>query len=219
MRQQVLTDPLAEHSISMGQLVSVIRRRWWIVLLLPIVAVMATYLFQRNEPYQSTVRATVLIPGDTETPGDSERPELMVLDDLPPFIRSYAFARQVHAAMPDTDLSIGQVQSTLDGSRYSRVLTVYVTNENIDQVKTIAKAAESVLPVAINDYLMPADDAQEATVRVIDPPSTPTRDRDGHWLQLLITAALGVLIGSLIAIAVGSRDAIGIPPQVPDDAK
>ena len=48
----------------------------------------------------------------------------MVLDDLPPFIRSYAFASQVHAAMADTDLSVEEVQSTLDGSRYSRVLTV-----------------------------------------------------------------------------------------------
>jgi hypothetical protein len=109
------------------------------------------------------------------------------------------------------------VQSTLDGSRYSRVLTVYVTNEDVSRVEAIAKAAESVLPAAINDYLMPSDDTQQATVRIIDPPSTPTRDRDGHWLQLLITAALGVLIGSLIAIAVGSRD--GILPQPPADEK
>lgn len=217
MRQPVVTDPLAEHSISMGQLMSVIRRRWWIVLLLPIVAVMATYLFQRNEPFQSTVRATVLIPGDTEETGNSERPELMVLDDLPPFLRSYAFASQVHAAMPDTDLSVEDVQATLDGSRYSRVVTVYVTSEDVARVDAIAKATESVLPEAINDYLMPADDSQQATVRIIDPPSTPTRDRDGHWLQLLITAALGVLIGSLIAIAVGSRD--GIPPQSASEAK
>jgi capsular polysaccharide biosynthesis protein len=217
MRQPVLTDPLAEHSISMSQLMSVIRRRWWIVLLLPVVAVMATYLFQRNEPFQSTVRATVLIPGDTEDTGNSERPELMVLDDLPPFIRSYAFASQVQAAMSDTDLSIDEVQSTLDGSRYSRVLTVYVTSEDVARVDEIAKATESVLPAAINDYLMPSDDSQQATVRIIDPPSAPTRDRDGHWLQLLITAALGVLIGSLIAIAVGSRDGIATQPSA--DAK
>ena len=217
MRQPVLTDPLAEHSISMSQLMSVIRRRWWIVLLLPVVAVMATYLFQRNEPFQSTVRATVLIPGDTEDTGNSERPELMVLDDLPPFVRSYAFASQVQGAMPGTDLSIEDVQSTLDGSRYSRVLTVYVTSEDVARVDEIAKATESVLPAAINDYLMPSDDSQQATVRIIDPPSAPTRDRDGHWLQLLITAALGVLIGSLIAIAVGSRD--GIATQSSADAK
>ncbi len=80
----------------------------------------------------------------------------------------------------------------------------------------IAKATESILPAAINDYLMPDDD-QQATVRIIDPASTPTRDRDGHWLQLLITAALGVLIGSLIAIAIGSRD--GTTPQTSTDEK
>lgn len=205
MRQQVLIDPLAEHSISMGQLVSIIRRRWWIVLLLPLVAVSATYLFQRNEPYQSTIRATVLIPGDTEDPGNSERPELMVLDDLPPFIRSHAFASDVLGSLGDTLLTVDQVQSTLDGSRYSRILTVYVTSENEGQVEEIAAAAESVLSNSINGYLMP-NDGGTATVRIIDPPSTPSRDRDGHWLQLLITAALGVLIGGLIAIAVGSRD-------------
>lgn len=216
MRQQILTDPLAEHSISMGQLMSVIRRRWWIVLLLPLVAVLATYFLQRQEPYQSSVRATVLIPGDTEDPGNSERPELMVLDDLPPFLRSYAFASQVYSALPNANLTIEQVQSTLDGSRYSRVLTVDVTNEDKTQVEEIAIAVESVLPVAINDYLVP-EDGQQATVRIIDPPSVPTRDREGHWLQLLITAALGVLIGALIAIAVGSRD--GIAPQASTDAK
>ncbi len=209
MKQQVLTDPLAEHSISMGQLMSVIRRRWWIVLLLPLVAVTATYLVQRNEAYQSTVRATVLIPGDTEDPGSSERPELMVLDDLPPFIRSHAFASDVHAALNGTSLTVEQVQSTLDASRYSRVLTVYVTSEDERQVEEIAAAAESVLPASINAYLMPADGGV-ATVRVIDPPSSPSRDRSGHWLQLLITAALGVLIGALIAIAVGSRDGTAI---------
>jgi capsular polysaccharide biosynthesis protein len=216
MRQQVFIDPLAEHSISMGQLISVIRRRWWIVLLLPFVAVTATFLFQRNEPYQSTVRATVLIPGDTEIPGNSERPELMVLDDLPPFIRSHAFASDVHSAMGDTTLTVDQIQSTLDGSRYSRVLTVFVTSENEGQVEDIAAAAESVLSSSINGYLMP-DDGGVATVRVIDPASTPSRDRDGHWLQLLITASLGVLIGGLIAIAVGSRDAT--VAQAPIDEK
>lgn len=205
MRQQVLTDPLAEHSISIGQVMSVIRRRWWIVLLLPLVAVSVTFLLQRNEAYQSTVRATVLIPGDTEDPGNSERPELMVLDDLPPFIRSHAFAKDVHAAIPNSSLTVDQLKGTLDASRYSRVLTVYITNDDDRQVEAIAVAVESVLPESINTYLMP-EDGGIATVRVIDPPSEPSRDRDGHWLQLLITAALGVLIGALIAIAAGSRD-------------
>lgn len=216
MTQQSITDPLADHSVSMSQILSVIRQRWWIVLLLPIAAVLTTLYFQSQEPFQSTVRATVLIPGDTEETGNSERPELMVLDDLPPFVRSYAFAEQVAGAMPESDLTIDQVQSTLDGSRYSRVLTVAITNDDQAQVEEIAGAVQSVLPDAVNSYLMP-EDGQRATVRIIDPPTTPTRDRDGHKLQLLVTAALGVLVGSLIAIALGSRDSV--PPQAPEEAK
>jgi len=135
---------------------------------------------------------------------------------LPPFIRSHAFASDVHAAVDGATLTVDQVQSTLDASRYSRVLTIYVTSENEQEVEEIAAAAESVLPDSINSYLMP-DDGSLATIRIIDPPSTPSRDRDGHWLQLLITAALGVLIGGLIAIAVGSRD--GSVTQSSTDAK
>lgn len=212
MTRSISTDPLAASAISMGQIMSVLRRRWWIVLLLPIVAVLTTYLFQRSEPFQSTIRATVLIPGDTEIPGNSERPELMVLDDIPPFLRSYAFAEQVREAMPGTQLSIEQVRATLDGSRYSRVVTVSVTDPDTRQVEAIANAAASVLPDAINAYLMPAD-GQQATVRVIDPPSPPTRDRSGHRLQLLLTAGLGLLIGSLIAIAIGSREGVARQPE------
>jgi capsular polysaccharide biosynthesis protein len=178
--------------------------------------VSVTYLLQQNEAYQSTVRATVLIPGDTEDPGNSERPELMVLDDLPPFIRSYAFASDVHAALESDELTVDQVKSALDASRYSRVLTVYITSENQEDVEAIGLAVQSVLPASINVYLMP-DDGGSATVRIIDPPSTPSRHRDGHWLQLLITAALGILIGALIAIAVGSRD--GVTSQTSVDAK
>jgi capsular polysaccharide biosynthesis protein len=158
----------------------------------------------------------VLIPGDTEDPGSSERPELMVLDDLPPFIRSHAFASDVQAALGNTTLTVDQIQSTLDASRYSRVLTIYVTSEDQEQVEEIAAAAQSALPDSINSYLMP-DDGGQATVRIIDPPSVPSRDREGHWLQLLITAALGVLIGALIAIAVGSRD--GSADQASAEAK
>ncbi|MEZ4505950.1 MAG: hypothetical protein R2848_08895 [Thermomicrobiales bacterium] len=136
----------------------------------------------------------------------------MVLDDLPPFIRSHAFADDVHAAMGETALTVDEIQAALDGSRYSRVLTVYITSEDKQEVEEIAAAAESALPDSINGYLMP-EDAGVATVRIIDPPSAPSRDRDGHWLQLLITAALGVLIGGLIAIAVGSRDRPEVQPS------
>ncbi len=216
MSEPVFIDPLAEHSVSMGHLLSVVRRRWWIVVLLPAIAILTTFLFQRNEAYQSTVRATVLIPGDTEIPGNSERPELMVLDDVPPFLRSHAFASQVQAAMPGTSLTIEQVQSALDGSRYSRIVTVAITNEDPRAVGEIAGAVESVLPTAINDYLMP-DEGQRATVRIIDPPTVPSRDRDGHKLQLLLTGSLGLLIGALLAIAIGSRDIA--PPQPRSEPK
>lgn len=186
-----------------GQLVSAMKRYWWIIVLLPSVAVATAYLVQRNQDYQSNVRATVLLPGDTEQPGNSERPELMVLDDLAPFIRSRAFATDVHGVMPSTSLSIEQVQLALNGSRYSRILTVTVSGPQSDEVAQIASAVESALPAAIDGYLVP-DEGPSATVRIIDPPSEPTRHRDSDLLKLLVTGAFGLLLGSLVAVTIDS---------------
>jgi capsular polysaccharide biosynthesis protein len=202
------TDAPLEPEVSIRQIVETIRRRWWIVVLLPVVAFVATVAFQRNEPYQSHLRASVLIPEDNEETGNSERPELMVMDDLPPFIRSYAFAEGIRGSVNAPGLTVDDVRDSLDAERYSRILTILVTGNDTGEVSAIAAAAASNLSRLVNEYLMPDGD-QVATVRIIDPPSEPSRSREGHMLQLLITTCLGVLIGSLIAITMGARDGGG----------
>ena len=45
----------------------VLLRRWWLVVGLPLVVMVGTLLTSGGQPYVATVRATILIPGDTET--------------------------------------------------------------------------------------------------------------------------------------------------------
>src|SRR5680860_82962 len=92
-------DPLAPL-VDIDRALTAIRDRWWLLILAPVVALAASLVWMRFEPYQTTVQATVLLPGDTEDPGNSERPELMMLDDLPLLIRSQVFAEGVQAGMP-----------------------------------------------------------------------------------------------------------------------
>src|SRR5215216_2592434 len=176
-----------------------LRRRWWPIVLVPVVVVAILVWHGRTRPYQVSVRATVLIPGDTEIPGNSERPELMVMDDVPALATSRAFAEGVHAAMPGTSLSVEEVQSALSASRYSRVATVLVTREDPAQAREIAAAVEKTLPDLINRYLIPAGGAP-ATVNVIDPPGEPTRSRPNDKVKFVVLLMVAVAIGGGLAI-------------------
>ena len=196
-------DPAA--TLNTERALLAIRDRWWLLFLAPIVALTVTFVWMRFEPYHTTVRATVLLPGDTEDPGNAERPELMMLDDLPSLVGSWVFAEGVHAAMPGTGATVAEVQTALDGSRYSRVLTVTISDESADQVSVIAAAVETQLPGLINQYLVPTG-GEQATVRIIDPPGAPDRQRENDVVQFFVVGVTALLAGGIIAIAAGPRN-------------
>jgi uncharacterized protein involved in exopolysaccharide biosynthesis len=171
-----------------------IRRWWWLIVLALVAALVVGYLLTPEPAWTASFRATVLIPGDTEDTGSAERPELMVLDDLGPFVGSWVFADAVAGEMgADT----GDVDGMISGSRYSRVATVTVSGDDRDRVKAVSEAAAKVFPEQVNAYLV-APGADQATVQVIDPPREPSRDDMARWVRV---AAIG-LIGAAAATVV-----------------
>jgi capsular polysaccharide biosynthesis protein len=192
--------------VDLVQLLRIVGRWWWLVALPPILAATIGFWVTNDPPYQSEVRATVLIPGDTEIPGNAERPELMVLDDAPVFVGSHAFAELVAnqlAAAGGAELPVSDVQDSLSGERYSRVLTIRATRDDGAEAKAIAAAAESVLPNAVNQYLV-ADGADPATVRIIDPASEPARANEHRWLILAVETFVALMVGVGFAVLVES---------------
>jgi capsular polysaccharide biosynthesis protein len=178
-----------------------IRRWWWLLIALPLVGLIAGFVMTRNQPYVSDVKATVLIPFDTEDPGNSERPELMILDDSTAVVSSFAFAELVHAALPadlQGSLSVDDVKDSLAGSRYSRVLTVTSSNDSKATAEAIATAVARVLPAAVNMFMV-ADGAPQATVRVIDPASDATQDRMGRLTRIVAQAAAAFVLAAVLA--------------------
>ncbi len=191
-------NPTPAHEY--GWMVSALRRYRWIVLAVPLLAVATVIVLAQVAPYQAEVGASVLLPGDTEDPGNSERPEMMILDDLPSLVRSEVFAERVQAGLIDTDLTVDDVQASLDASRYSRILTVIIQNDDPDAVTAIGRSVEMALPDLVNDYLV-ADGATPATVNILDPAGEPTRSNQDLTFRIVMAAAMGILIGSLIALA------------------
>jgi capsular polysaccharide biosynthesis protein len=190
----------------------ILGRWWWLVVGLPLAALLIGVWLTSDPPYQSTLRATVLIPGDTEIPGNAERPELMVLDDAPVLVESEAFAGMVAKALPSVGgpaLSVATVQSALSGERYSRVLTIHATRDNATEAKAIAEAAAKILPDAVNTYLVAAG-GDQATVRVIDPPSAPAPADAHRWPILAVETLAAFIIGVVLAL---TANALGIRPR------
>lgn len=174
--------------------------RWWLMLLVPIVALGAMVYRERSLPYQSTLRASVVIPGDTEIPGSAEKPELMVMDDAPGLVTSRAFAEAV-AAKLGSGVSVAEAQASLNSSRYSRLLSITATNNSSAAAKTIATAAGDVLPDMVNKYLV-ANPATPATVQIIDPASDPSRGRPHQRLIMLAETCVALVAGVFLAVLV-----------------
>jgi hypothetical protein len=173
-----------------------LRRWWWLIALALVAALIVGYVVTPEPAWSSSLRATVLIPGDTEDTGSAERPELMVLDDLGPFVGSWAFAEAVAKSV---GVDTGEIDGMISGSRYSRVATVTVSGDNRDEVLRVARAAAEVLPAQVNAFLVAPGDA-EATVQVIDPPSEPSRDTRARWIRIGATGLLGAAAAAVVIV-------------------
>ncbi len=173
-----------------------IRRYWWIALLTPAIVLGILSIRNLTADYQTSFRASVLLPGDTEIPGSSERPELMILDDIGPVVSSQAFAQMVAdaASMPVED-----VHGHLDATRYSRIVTVTARDGNESTSRQIADGAAQALPGAVNT-LMVAQGGQDATVNIIDPPGGTTRGDADKWRVTALATVAALAVGCFLAI-------------------
>lgn len=187
--------------MTLQELARVLLRRWWLILLVPAVLAPLLLIKARTQPFQSTLRAAILLPGDTEIPGNSERPELMVMDDLPSLIGSRAFADAVAAQLASTNSSFSSddVLGSVSASRYSRIVTLTVTSGNAGKARTIANAAAAALPGVVNQFLV-APNTTPATVQIIDPPGDPTRNRPHERFIFVALLGLGAAMGAVLAL-------------------
>ena len=180
-----------------------LRRYWWVVLAVPAVALVVQLYGIGTAPYRAEFRAVVVLPGDTEIPGSSERPELMILDDVPQLVASHLFADRVAAQLvangPQVDSD--DIRSSLSATRYARTVTVVVRNDGRAETEAIAMSAQESFPVAVDEALVIAGGPQ-ATITMLDPVDGARRgDPDQRRVAMIVTVAM-VFVGILGALAV-----------------
>ncbi len=195
--------------MELRQVLVVLRRRWWLVVGLPLVVFAGTLVQSANQPYTATVQAVILIPGDTETTGNAERPELMVLDDGPTLVTSPAFADMVEERLGSGSIAQGldanDVHGALSAERYSRTLTIRATRADPDEALAIGRAVANVLPDAVNRYLVAAG-AQPATVEILRRPTEAIRDLTNRSVILVVQTLVALVAGAGLAALAASLD-------------
>ncbi len=195
--------------MELRQVLVVLRRRWWLVVGLPLVVFAGTLVQSANQPYTATVQAVILIPGDTETTGNAERPELMVLDDGPTLVTSPAFADMVEERLGSGSIAQGldadDVHGALSAERYSRTLTIRATRVDPDEALAIGRAVANVLPDAVNRYLVAAG-AQPATVEILRRPTEAIRDLTNRSVILVVQTLVALVAGAGLAALAASLD-------------
>lgn len=180
------------------RIVTILLRRWWLVLGMPALVLGISLVLLSTSPYVASVRVSVLIPGDTQETGNAERPELMVLDDVPTLVTSSPFADNVAAqlqqANPQYALSSLEIQSSLSADYYSRIVTIRATRDDEQQAVALIEAARAVFDQQVNFSLI-AEGEPPATIRPIEPTSV-TRDSPA-------TGAVALAIQTLVALLIG----------------
>jgi capsular polysaccharide biosynthesis protein len=198
--------------MDLWSLVRALARSWWLIAGVALVSTVAARLLLPDAPYQVTIKASVIVAGDTEMPGQAERPELMVLDDLLPLVESPVFAELVHDSLPSPaaeDISTEDVHDALSGSRYSRILSVTVSGSSPERVEAIGDAVNGALPAAVGTYLVAPGDT-EPTVRIIDPGGAPEQQFLRRWISIGVVVLFAVFAAvSLIWL----REALRVPSQ------
>jgi capsular polysaccharide biosynthesis protein len=181
----------------------IVRRRWWLIVGLLVVVLIATLLtYDRSPPqqYVATVRFNVGLepvpPADADylyNPLDVWLSSEYLMDDLASAVRGSEFARRVAARLDGQDLDFA---GALSAATEFRVLTVSVSGQDPDQLSDLTSAAIVVLVEEAPELVGPLGDARPV-LRLIDPPvvvpvGRGLRDKLGVPIRLGLALLAGI---------------------------
>lgn len=196
--------------------VSILKRRWPIVLLLPLIVGVGAILQEvsREPSYSTQVRAAVIRRPEAPTQGEFDFNRYynylaseFAIDDLVEAVRGNVFASGVATRLPkESGIDAGDVQGSLASDRKHRVLTMTSTSSDKLQAELIAQAAATELQENAFTYLGIEGIGSPAVVEIIQTPSAagPDTGRARLLLAMQVIAALGAAV--LLAFLVDYLD-------------
>jgi capsular polysaccharide biosynthesis protein len=166
-------------------LVNMLKRRWWLILLPAVVALLVTLPSLKNVisppvTYAVQVRLTAAAPPEVDAEGvttpyeDSVYVPLLaseyVVVNLPHWITSDSFADEVSAVLAEQGLDIKADDLVFNADSFRSILTLYAYWDDPDELRAISEAAITILQTR-NQAYFPQFAAEPLTVKPLDEPT------------------------------------------------
>jgi len=189
----------------------IVRRHLWVVILLPLVALVAGLLFPSPSVplHQATVRVTIGVvpPPNTSPTGEDlynyELASEYFADDFSEVVKSGAFAQDVshRLSTQGVDVQPGAIQGFTVAQKQHRILSIIITWPDEEEVKAIAQATIAALEEESQKYF-PQLGVAGAQLFVIDGPSIPgwTPIRLGPSLRERLDLPMRLVLGLIAGV-------------------
>lgn len=197
----------------------VVKRRWWLMAIPPLVALVLTLPLLKNivspdVSYSVAMRLTAAAPPDAELEGvvtpyeDAVYVPLLaseyVVVNMPAWITSDSFAAEVSdvLAAEGVDIPSGDLNGHFAADSFRSILTLYVGWDDPDAIRAIASAAVTVLQTRNQAYFaqfnaVPVDVRALDAVEVVEV-APPIMVRLNPLLRIFVGLAMGVALGFLV---------------------
>lgn len=203
--------------MELGHYVEMVRRRWWLVVLTTLAALLVAGLlaYRGASAYKATVRLAVSVPVPADCLAGQQREydcnyyawlaSEYLADDLGELVRSRAFAEDVGALLgePFDPKSISDVVRT---RKTHRILSITVTANTFDRAQRLGDAIVEALRLNSGKYLAQLA-TQSGQIVVIDPPQTQRGEGPAAVaLEIGLRTLLGLLFGLALVFALDYFD-------------
>jgi capsular polysaccharide biosynthesis protein len=182
-------------------------RWWWLMLLVPLVAFALAFLvFFPSAPWQTTWTTLVTFEGNPQKASSFSYIDFIVLDDMEHLLQSDVLGDRVYMDLPEeitqryTRDEIGNMYSSY---RHARFVQIWVTGGDPEVLEAVARTTEAILPEAVNEYLVPPDNAKfPGMVQTMDEITAPVQLTMDRFLKIgAVTAAGGAAALCLVGAA------------------
>jgi len=196
---------------------SIIVRRWWIVLLPPLLVLAASLALRQPSPpaYIAEARLVVDVPPLPEQPGMDFDPRYYaaltteyLVDDLSSFVTGDVIAQAISARLAGQGIAVppGAIQGSTTSDQIHRLVTLRVTWGDPEQAKEIIQAAAEALRTESPKYFSRLQ-GREPQVAVFDGPRvSPAPPGLRARLDLPLRVLLALLAGLALAFLVDYLD-------------
>lgn len=182
-------------------------RLWWLVVLITVAAfVLAFFVFFPSAPWQVSWNTLITFEGNPAKASSFNYVDFIVLDDMEHLLASDVVGDQVYLNLPEeiaSQYSREQIGAMYSTYRHARFVEINVTGMDPDVVQEVARTTERVLPEAVNEYLIPADNPDyPGKVETMDRITAPERLTNERLLKVGAVTSAGAAVSLCIVAAI-----------------